>query len=368
MELTKEKILEALANVIEPDLKKSVVELNLVQNIVIDGKRVTLEVQTANPAMHGRKRMEEACEFALERVLGADIECEVKAVPIESSGENASLRKVLPGVKNIVAVASGKGGVGKSTIAANLAVGLVQQGYSVGMIDADLYGPSVPTMFDLVNAKPKIVEINGKQYIEPIESYGVKTLSIGFFADTNQPIVWRGAMATKALNQLLNDAWWGDLDYMVIDLPPGTGDVHLSIVQALPLTGAVIVSTPQEVALADARKGIAMFQMPNINVPVLGLVENMAWFTPEELPDNKYYIFGKDGAVELAEKLGVPCLAQIPIVQSIRESGDVGRPAVLQENTPSSKAFTEFIGKFVEQVEKRNASLPPTETVKITVQ
>lgn len=368
MELTKEKILEALANVIEPDLKKTIVELNLVQNIVIEGKSVRLEVQTANPAMHGRKRMEEACEFALERVLGADVDFEVKAVPIESSGENANLRKVLPGVKNIVAVASGKGGVGKSTIAANLAVGLVQQGYSVGMIDADLYGPSVPTMFDLVNAKPSIIEVNGKQYIEPVESYGVKTLSMGFFADANQPIVWRGAMATKALNQLLNDAWWGDLDYMVIDLPPGTGDVHLSIVQALPLTGAIIVSTPQEVALADARKGVAMFQMPNINVPVLGLVENMAWFTPEELPDNKYYIFGKDGAVQLAEKLDVPCLAQIPIVQSIRESGDVGRPAILQEDTPSSKAFSEFISKFVEQVEKRNASMPPTETVKITVQ
>ena len=364
--MTEQEILDALAKVIEPDLKKDIVELNLVSNIVIEESTVTLDVNVSNPAMHSKKRMEEACCFAIERVFGSEVEVECNVGVIEASGEDARLRKVLPGVKNIDAVASGKGGVGKSTVASNLAVGLAAKGFSVGLIDADIYGPSVPTMFDLVNEKPVVTEQQGKQYIEPLENHGVKVLSIGFFADMSQPIVWRGPMATKALNQMFNDTWWGDLDYMVLDLPPGTGDVHLSIVQALPLTGAVIVSTPQEVALADARKGVAMFQLDSVKVPVLGLIENMAWFTPEELPENKYYIFGKDGAKQLAEQLEVPLLGQIPLVQSIREAGDVGRPAALQEGTPVAECMNEIIDNFVEQVEARNDSMPPTQPVQMT--
>lgn len=366
MELNENNIKEALSKVVEPDLKKDIVELNLVSDIVIKDGSISLKVQVSNPALHSRKRMQEACEFALERAFGKEVSVDVDVIPITGDSGNANLRKVLPGVKNIIAVASGKGGVGKSTVAANLAAGLAKQGFSVGMIDADVYGPSMPTMFDVVNEKPDVVEVDGKQYLKPVESYGVKMLSLGFFADSTQAIVWRGPMATKALNQLINDAWWGDLDFMILDLPPGTGDVHLTIVQALPLTGAVIVSTPQEVALADARKGVNMFQMPNINVPVLGIIENMAWFTPEELPDNKYFIFGKDGAARLADQLNVPLLGQLPLIQSIRESGDVGRPAILQEGTVSHDAINGIISNFVKEVEKRNSTLPPTQTVKIT--
>ncbi len=364
--MTRQEVIDALSKVVEPDLKKDIITLDLVKDIEVSDAKVTFTVQVSNPAMHGRRRMQEACEFAMERAFGKEVEVECNVVPIEGGAENANLRRVMPGVKNIVAVASGKGGVGKSTVAANIAVGLAERGFKVGMIDADIYGPSMPTMFDLVNEKPSIIEQNGKQYIDPLENYGVKVLSIGFFADTSQPIVWRGPMASKALNQMFNDAWWGDLDYMVLDLPPGTGDVHLSIVQALPLTGSIIVSTPQEVALADARKGVAMFQLPNVNVPVLGIIENMAWFTPEELPENKYYIFGKDGALNLSEQLEVPFLGQIPLVQSIRESGDVGRPAVMQESTIVRSYFEKIIDRFVEEVEGRNEALPPTRKVEIT--
>jgi ATP-binding protein involved in chromosome partitioning len=264
-------------------------------------------------------------------------------------------RPILPQVKNIIAIASGKGGVGKSTVASNLAAGLAAAGAKVGLIDADIYGPSIPLMFDVVNEKPQVKQIEGKNYIIPVESHGVKLLSIGFFADVSQPIVWRGAMVHKALTQMLTDTWWGELDYMLIDLPPGTGDIHLSLVNAVPLTGAVIVSTPQDVALADARKGIAMFQMEAIKVPVLGLIENMSWFTPAELPENKYYIFGKDGGKKLAEELNIELIGQIPLVQSIRESGDAGRPAVLQENTPQALAFKELVKHTAQQVAIRNA-------------
>jgi ATP-binding protein involved in chromosome partitioning len=263
-------------------------------------------------------------------------------------------------VKNIIAVASGKGAVGKSTITANLAIGLAQMGYKVGLIDADIYGPSIPTMFDVVHQKPGVQVIEGKQYMIPVESHGVKLLSIGFFADPNQAIVWRGPMATKAINQLFADAWWGDLDFMVLDLPPGTGDIHLTLVQAVQITGVVVVSTPQEIALADARKGVAMFQLPSINVPVLGLVENMAWFTPAELPENKYYIFGKDGVKALADQLNVPLLGQIPLVQSVREAGDAGRPAILQETTTAALAFEALASEVVKHVAQRNELLPPT--------
>ncbi|MEZ4922765.1 MAG: Mrp/NBP35 family ATP-binding protein [Crocinitomicaceae bacterium] len=346
MEITVDAVKEALRKVIEPDLKKDIITLDLVDNIEIDGNKIKFNVKIYNPAMHAKKRMTEALEFQLERAFGKDIEAEISLQPLPKDKE-PEVRSVLSNVKNIIAVASGKGGVGKSTITANLAAGLAKLGYKVGLVDADIYGPSMPTMFDVVGQRPQGIEKDGKTLIQPIESYGVKILSIGFFADPEQAVVWRGPMATKALNQMFKDADWGDLDYMIVDLPPGTGDVHLTLVQNVPLTGAVVVSTPQEVALADARKGINMFRMDSLKVPVLGIVENMAWFTPEELPDNKYYIFGKDGAKMLSETMNVPLLAQIPLIQSVRESGDVGRPAVLQDNTATQQIFDEFVKKFV---------------------
>lgn len=352
MQITEENLKDALKKVIEPDLKKDIITLDLVSDIKIDGNNISFTVKVFNPAMHAKKRMEEALEFALERAFGKDVNANVSLIPLPKDKE-PEIRAILSNVKHIIAVASGKGGVGKSTITANLAAGLAKLGYKVGLVDADIYGPSMPTMFDLVGQRPVGVEVDGKTLIKPIESYGVKILSIGFFADPEQAVVWRGPMATKALNQMFKDADWGDLDFMIVDLPPGTGDVHLTLVQNVPLTGAIIVSTPQEVALADARKGINMFRMDSLKVPVLGIVENMAWFTPAELPENKYYIFGKDGASNLAAAMDVPLLAQIPLIQSVRESGDVGRPAVLQENTVSSKVFEDFVQKFLEGLGSR---------------
>lgn len=351
MEITKENILNALAKVIEPDLKKDIVTLDLVSDISIQDKEISFTVKMYNPALHAKKRMEEALQFQLERAFGKDVNAKISLIPLPKDKE-PEIRAILSNVKHIIAVASGKGGVGKSTVTANLAAGLAKMGYRVGLVDADIYGPSMPTMFDLVGQRPVGIEKDGKTLIQPIESYGVKILSIGFFADPEQAVVWRGPMATKALNQMFKDADWGDLDFMIVDLPPGTGDVHLTLVQNVPLTGVVVVSTPQEVALADARKGINMFRMDSLKVPVLGIVENMAWFTPEELPDNKYYIFGKDGASNLAAAMHVPLLAQIPLIQSVREAGDVGRPAVLQDNTLSAKVFEEFVRKFVEGLPK----------------
>lgn len=350
MEITIDNIKTALGKVVEPDLNKDIITLGLVDNLKFENNRISFTVKVSNPAMHSKKRMEEACEFALERAFGGGTKSDitVEALPKD---RDPSIRTVLPNVKHIIAIASGKGGVGKSTITTNLAAGLAKKGYKVGLVDADIYGPSAPTMFDLVGQKPEGIEVNGKTLIKPLESYGVKILSIGFFSDPDQAVVWRGPMATKALNQMFKDAHWGDLDYLLIDLPPGTGDIHLTLVQNIPLTGAIIVSTPQEVALADARKGINMFKMDTLKVPVIGLVENMAWFTPAELPDNKYYIFGQDGAKNLAESMNVPLLAQIPLIQSVREAGDVGRPAVLQENTISSKIFDEFVSTIIKNVE-----------------
>ena len=361
MPITQEAIAAALSRVVEPDLKKDIIELDLVREVVVDpppheakaGELITVHVtvEVSNPAMHSRKRMEEAVTFQLKQALGKEVGVVVTVNPL--SGERAGVRKVLPKVKHIVAVASGKGGVGKSTITANLAVGLAQRGFSVGLVDADIYGPSMPLMFDVLHEKPTVKKIDppsqgasageGKNWIVPVENYGVKLLSIGFFADPQQAIAWRGPMASKALEQLFKDADWGELDVMLVDLPPGTGDIHLSLVQAIPLTGAIIVSTPQPVAVADARKGVGFFQLPSVNVPVLGIVENMAWFTPAELPNNKYYIFGQGGARGLAEELKVPFLAEVPLVQSIREAADVGRPAVLQGDTPAADAFRPLV-------------------------
>lgn len=357
MELNIDKVKKALGNVMEPEMKKDVIALDLIRDIAVENGRVSFKLYVLNPAMHSRKRMEDACRFALERNFGKDVEVEI-ALEVLSKGERApEQRKILPGVKNIIAVASGKGGVGKSTVAANLAAGLALEGYSVGLVDADIYGPSMPIMFDVENEKPRTKEINGKNLILPVENYGVKLLSIGFFADTTQAIVWRGPMASKALNQMFSDTHWGDLDYVIVDLPPGTGDIHLSLVQAVPLTGAIVVSTPQNIALADAKKAVSMFQLDVINVPVLGIVENMAYFTPEDAPDKKYYIFGREGARDLSADLQVPFLGELPIVQSIRESGDAGRPAVLQDNTISSKAFRQIIRNFVQQMESKSAGV-----------
>jgi ATP-binding protein involved in chromosome partitioning len=349
MEMNRESVLTVLGGILEPELKKDIVSLNLVEELIVNDSGLILTVFVSNPAMHARKRMQEAVEFNLRRVFGQSIKvnCTVKGLPSESKKVR---RKILPEVKHIIAIASGKGGVGKSTVTSNIAGGLLKLGYKVGIVDADIHGPSIPTMFDVVNSRPTMTEIEGENKIEPVESQGIKILSIGFFTDQDNAVVWRGPMAAKAMTQLFTDANWGDIDFLLIDLPPGTGDIHLSLVQTVPLDGVVIVSTPQEVALADARRGINMFKMDSVNVPIIGVVENMAWFTPEELPNNKYYLFGRDGAKNLAEGMRVPFLGQVPLVQSVREAGDAGRPAVFQENTISANAFEEIVRNFVQQV------------------
>ncbi len=366
MEYYPKLILDALKHVKHPAKDKDIVELGMVEDdIRIDGKRISFSLlfDRANDPLVGS--IKKACVKAIKTHVGEEAEIEgniyvkIKPKPIMTP------QKPLPDVKNIVAVASGKGGVGKSTITANLAVALAKAGYKVGLLDADIYGPSMPKMFKTEGARPFLEKINGKDRINPVESYGVKLLSIGYFINLDDALVWRGAMATNALKQLINDCNWGELDYMLIDLPPGTSDIHLSLVQTLSVTGVVIVTTPQDVALADAIKGVSMFRGKNINVPVLGLVENMAWFTPAELPDNKYYIFGKDGGKKLAEKLDIPLLGQIPIVQSIREAGDDGEPVALNEDTMTGKAFTDLAKKVAAAVEERNRELPETKIVEI---
>lgn len=339
---------------------------NWVKNTQIMGNEVILDIVSPSPAMHERKRLEQALksEFANqipEAKLKLNISVETQTAQTQEIKGNE-----IPGVKNIIAIASGKGGVGKSTVSANIAISLQKMGFKVGLLDADIYGPSMPTMFDVVGEKPVSVNVDGKSKMKPVESYGIKLLSIGFFANTDQAVVWRGPMAAKALNQMIRDAHWGELDFLLVDLPPGTGDIHLSIVQQVPITGAVIVSTPQTIALVDARKGVGMFQMEAINVPVLGIIENMAYFTPEELPQNKYYLFGQNGAKNLAEDLGVPFLGEVPIVQSIREAADAGRPAALQENTPVSNNYETITQNIIISLVERNDTLPPTEAVRIT--
>lgn len=357
--LTREHLLEALSGVMEPDLGKDIITLNLVELLEMqetDGAwRLRLRVKSSSPAMHARQRMREAVEFALEKLatkLGTSIESEVEVGVLSEEERTLDTRKVLPGVQHVIAIASGKGGVGKSTVTANLAVELVRRGHRVGLIDADIHGPSMPTMFDVVREKPVPVEKEGKPLIGPVEAHGVKLLSIGFFADPDQAIVWRGPMASKALGQLFTDGDWGELDYLLVDLPPGTGDVHLSLVQVAPLSGVVVVSTPQDIALADARKGVSMFQLESINVPVLGLVENMAYFTPPDLPDRKYHLFGRDGVKRYAEASDTPFLGELPLVQAIREAGDAGRPAALQEGTEAAKAIAAVADRMLEELER----------------
>ena len=366
MKLTKEVVLAALSNITLPNEGQNIVECGAIKNVQIFGTDVELDVEIKNPTLQYKKRVEVDCLKAIHE--HAYEKSKVKVNLIINAPEKSNIIKgnEIPGVKNIVAVSSGKGGVGKSTIAANLAVGLADLGYKVGVIDADIYGPSMHIMFGLEGATPEAIQIDGKSKIKPLESYGVKLLSIGFFAQSQQAVVWRGPMASKALNQLLWDTHWGELDYLIVDLPPGTGDIHLSLVQSIPLTGAVVVSTPQNIALADAKKGVNMFQMDSIAVPVLGMVENMSYFTPEELPDNKYYIFGKGGAKGLAEQMGIDLLAEIPLVQSVREAADAGRPAVLQGATPVALELLNLAKNVVTAIEKRNVSLPPTSAVETT--
>ncbi|MDO6817753.1 Mrp/NBP35 family ATP-binding protein [Zobellia sp. 1_MG-2023] len=368
MKIDKKAVLKALENITVPGEGQNMVESGAVKNIQIFGDEVEVDITIGNPSLQARKKTEVEILKIIHREVyeKAKIKVNIKVDAPAKPKTNEIKGKPLPGIQNIIAVASGKGGVGKSTVTANLAVTLAKMGFKVGVLDADIYGPSMPIMFDVPLEKPLAVNVGGKSKMKPIENYGVKLLSIGFFTQPNQAVIWRGPMAAKALNQMIFDAHWGELDFMLIDLPPGTGDIHLSIMQAMPVTGAVVVSTPQNVALADARKGVAMFQQESINVPVLGIVENMAYFTPDELPDNKYYIFGKEGAKNLSEDLNVPFLGEIPLVQSIREAGDVGRPAALQTATPVEEAFEEVTKNVVQEVVGRNKSLPPTEAIKIT--
>lgn len=353
MIITSEQVLQALGNVEEPDLKKDLVTLNMIQDIKIDGNKISFSVILTTPACPLKGLIENACRNAIGHFISKDIEVSINMTSQVTTQKNTGV----PGVKNIIAVASGKGGVGKSTVAANLALGLAQKGAKVGLIDADIYGPSVPIMFGLEGARPMASEVNGKTRIEPIEKYGIKLLSIGFFTDPNQPVPWRGPMVSTAIKQLFNDADWGELDYLVVDLPPGTGDIHITVTQTFPVTGAVIVTTPQNVALADARKGIGMFMMDAINVPILGVIENMSYFTPAELPQNKYYIFGQGGGQKLAEQIESPFLGEIPLVRSISESGDAGQPVVLQENNPMKDAFLNIAERVAQQVAICNAGI-----------
>ncbi|MFN3939016.1 MAG: Mrp/NBP35 family ATP-binding protein [Chitinophagales bacterium] len=363
MAISEKEVLKALSYVDDPDLKKDIVSLHMVKDLHIDDNKVKFTVVLTTPACPMKEQIQHACITAIKKLVNADA-----IVEVTMSSDVSSARKkedvLLPGVKNIIVVCSGKGGVGKSTIAVNLAIGLEKTGAHVGIIDADIYGPSIPLMLGMEDAKPKIKEVNGKPVIIPVEKFNLKILSIGFLVDPKQAVVWRGPMVSSALRQFVSDCDWGALDYLIIDLPPGTGDVHLTLVQTIPVTGAIVVTTPQEVALADARKAAAMFNMPNINVPIIGVVENMAWFTPAELPENKYYLFGKEGGQKLADELQVPVLAQIPLVQSIREGGDAGNPAYMHPEV--NAAFQHLVNNTARFISIRNEAKAPTKKVELT--
>ncbi|GAB6120351.1 Mrp/NBP35 family ATP-binding protein [Dysgonomonas termitidis] len=360
-------IIDALRNVRYPGTGKDIVEMGFVSDdIHIDGMKVSFSMMFDKPNDPFIKSVVKAAETAILTYADPDIEIKGNIEVRTKQAEQPKPATLLPQVKNIIAISSGKGGVGKSTVSVNLAVSLAKKGYKVGLLDADIFGPSLPKMFNEEESQPYLEPIDGKEYIIPVEKYGVKMLSIGFFVNKNDAVVWRGAMAGNALKQLIADANWGDLDYFLIDFPPGTSDIHLTLVQTLAITGAVVVSTPQEVALADARKGINMFTNDKVNVPILGLVENMAWFTPAELPENKYYIFGKEGAKNLAEDMNVPLLGQIPIVQSICEGGDKGVPVALNENTITGMAFAHLAENFIASVDKRNSQFAPTQKVEVS--
>lgn len=366
--LTKKIISDKLSSFYLDDEKIDIISKGSVKNIVIFDKEIVIDLEVVNPTLKSKNLIKENLYNYLKEHLNNEISLKINfqiaSKPIENKIYNP-LKKIT-NISNIIAVSSGKGGVGKSTITSNLAVSLSKMGFNVGILDADIYGPSIPLMFDVQNEKPLAVNIEGKSKMKPIENYGVKILSIGFFTKNDEAVIWRGPMASKALNQMIFDADWGKLDFLLIDLPPGTGDIHLSIMQSLPISGAVVVSTPQTVALSDARKGVSMFKKENINVPVLGIIENMSFFVPKELPENKYYIFGKEGAKNLATDLEIPFLGEIPLIQSVREAGDYGRPASMQENTISENTFNKISKNMLSELLKRNKELPKTEVIKIT--
>jgi ATP-binding protein involved in chromosome partitioning len=362
--ITKEAVVEALSNVEEPDLGKDLVTLNMVKDIAIEGKHVSFTVVLTTPACPLKEMIERACVTAIHHLVDKEAVVTVHMTANVNSNRKDN-KALLPGVKNIIVVASGKGGVGKSTVAVNLALGLAKEGAQVGLLDADIYGPSIPIMLGMRDERPKMTDVNGKNMIVPIERFGIKAMSIGLLIDEKQAVIWRGPMASSAIKQFITDVAWGELDYLVIDMPPGTGDVHLTLVQAIPVTGAVIVSTPQAVAAADARKAIVMFRQAQINVPILGIVENMAYFTPAELPNNKYYLFGRGGARQMAEQFELPFLGEVPIVQGIREGGDKGIPAVLDDEAVAKEAFTRLAQSVARNVAMRNANMEPTKIVEM---
>jgi len=365
--LNKEIISEVLSDFSFENDNIDIISKGSVKNVVVFGNEIIIDLEVINPTLQSKNSTKKQLFEFLKEKLNKEIELKINFI-VKKPSENKiynSERKI-ENISNVIAVSSGKGGVGKSTITSNLAVSLSKMGFSVGILDADIYGPSIPLMFDISNQKPLAVNVNGKSKMKPIENYGVKILSIGFFTKSDEAVIWRGPMASKALNQMIFDADWGKLDFLLIDLPPGTGDIHLSIMQSLPISGAIIVSTPQVVALSDARKGVSMFKKENINVPVLGLIENMSYFTPLELPKNKYYLFGKDGAKNLASDLKIPFLGDLPIIQSIREAGDFGRPASMQDDTISENIFNEISKNMLSQLLIRNKELPETEIIKIT--
>ncbi|MES2651339.1 MAG: Mrp/NBP35 family ATP-binding protein [Bacteroidota bacterium] len=352
MIITNEQVLAALSNVEDPDLKKDLVTLNMIKDVKIEDHNVSFTLELTTPACPMKEMLKNACTNAIKHFVTANA---VVSINITSRVTKPNDTTQLNAIKNIILISSGKGGVGKSTVSSNLAVTLAANGAKVGLIDADIYGPSVPIMFDLVGAKPSARETeNGKTLILPIEKYGIKLLSLGFFADPEQAVPWRGPMASNAIKQLFNDADWGELDYLIVDLPPGTGDIHITISQSFPIAGAVIVTTPQQVALADTKKGLNMFRMPGINIPILGVIENMSYFTPAELPENKYYIFGKNGGKQLAEKYGVPFLGEIPLIQAITEAGDKGIPIAMDTTSVLNAAFNDIAGKIAQQVSINN--------------
>ena len=364
--MTRQDVLEALGTVREPDLGKDLVTLNMIRDIAIEGRRVSFTLVLTTPACPLKELMRRDCEAAIRKKSGEDVTVDVRFTA-DTTSSRTDGRTLLPNVKNIIAVVSGKGGVGKSTVSANLALALAQGGASVGLMDADIYGPSVPIMFGIRGDRPLMTEVDGKEKIVPIEKFGIKLISMGLLVDERSAVVWRGPMVSSAIRQFVSDVHWGELDYLVIDMPPGTGDIHLTLVQTVPVTGAIVVTTPQDVALADARKAIAMFGQAQIRVPVIGLVENMAWFTPAELPENRYYIFGKGGGRRLADQFDLPFLGEIPLVQGIREGGDQGVPSMVAGDPVTKEAFTAFAENATRSIAMRNANLESTKVVEVLV-